>query len=90
MLDPHQAHMKHPIKNVNPHKRQDSLRKYAYYSGLGFQMAATIGIFTFIGLRIDEHRNADTPIWTAILALFGVTASIYLVIKSVTKKNNQP
>jgi F0F1-type ATP synthase assembly protein I len=66
--------------------QQDSFKKYAYYSGIGFQMAATIGIFTYIGHRIDTHQQAGTPLWTAILALIGVTASIYLVIRSVMKK----
>ena len=66
--------------------KNESSNKYAYYSGLGFQMAATIGIATYIGHRIDESNGAEKPIWTAILALLGVGASIYLVIRSVTRR----
>ena len=63
-----------------------SLNRYAYFSGVGFQMLAIIGLFTYIGHRIDQAKNADTPIWTAILALVGVCISIYTVIRAVTKK----
>ena len=60
--------------------------KYAYFSGIGFQMLAIIGIFTYIGYRIDKSREADTLLWTAILALAGVCISMYTVIRAVTRK----
>jgi len=63
-----------------------ALGKYAYFSGVGFQMLAIIGIFTYIGYRIDKSRDADVQIWTALFALTGVCISIYTVIRAVTKK----
>lgn len=63
-----------------------ALGKYAYFSGVGFQMLAIIGIFTYIGYRIDQSREAETLLWTALLALLGVCISIYTVIRAVTKK----
>ena len=63
-----------------------ALGKYAYFSGVGFQMLAIIGIFTYIGYRIDESRNADTLLWTALFSLAGVCISMYTVIRAVTRK----
>lgn len=73
-------------KNKSEEGQGNSLSKYAYYSGLGFQMIAIIGVFTFIGYKIDEWQGNEKPIFTAILSLLGVCASLYSVIKSVNKK----
>lgn len=73
--------MKNPKPSLN-----NGLGKYAYFTGVGFQMLAVIGIFTYIGHRIDLSREAETPLWTALFALAGVCISIYTVIKAVTRK----
>ena len=42
----------------NP-KEEDTEKKVnaaAKYSAIGFQMIITIGLLTFIGYKIDEHR----------------------------------
>jgi len=71
----------------NP-KEEDTEKKVnaaAKYSAIGFQMIITIGLLTFIGYKIDEHRNSETNIITAAFALFGVGIALYQVIKQVTK-----
>ena len=73
--------MKNPKPSLN-----NGLGKYAYFTGVGFQMLAIIGIFTYIGHRIDQSQGAETPLWTALLALVGVCISIYTVIRAVTRK----
>jgi len=74
-------------KQGNKKEGGNNLSKYAYYSGMGFQMIAIIGVFTFIGMKIDEKRQSDKPIFTALLSLLGVCVSLYSVIKSVNKKS---
>ncbi len=71
-----------------PEKAKKTLNGYAYYSGLGFQMLAVIGIFTFIGYKIDENRSSNTPWFTALFSLIGVFGSMYLVIKSIKDKKS--
>lgn len=66
-----------------------ALGRYAYFSGVGFQMLAIIGVFTYIGHRIDESHEADTPIWTALFALVGVCISMYTVIRAVTREKKR-
>ena len=65
------------------------LGKYAYFSGVGFQMLAIIGVFTYIGYRIDQSREAETPVWTALFAFAGVCISMYTVIRAVTRSNRE-
>ncbi|QPH41691.1 AtpZ/AtpI family protein [Pedobacter endophyticus] len=55
------------------------------YSAIGFQMIATIGLLTFIGYKIDQHRNSKTNIITAIFALIGVAAALYQAIRQATR-----
>lgn len=59
---------------------------YVYYTGLGFQMIATIGIFAFIGYKIDLAKKGEVGIYTAILSLIGVCVSLVGTIWSVIKK----
>ena len=59
------------------------LNSYAKYSAVGFQMIAIIGVFTFIGYKIDASTNHPTKWVTALLSLVGVFISLYIVIRSV-------
>lgn len=59
------------------------LSKFMYFSGMGFQMIAIIGVFAFIGYKIDESKGSAKPIFTAIFGVIGVCLSLYSVIKSV-------
>lgn len=74
------------MNNQKPSANKPDIGKYAYYSGIGFQMLVIIAVFTYIGYRIDQSRDADTPIFTALLSLLGVCLSIYNVIRAVTRK----
>lgn len=77
------------MKNPKPSRNRSAWGKYAYYSGAAFQMLAIIGVFTYIGHRIDQSRQTDKPVFTAILALVGVCISIYTVIRAVTGRKKQ-
>ncbi len=59
------------------------LNSYAKYSAMGFQMVAIIGVFTFVGYKIDESADHQTKWVTALLSLIGVFISLYIVIRSV-------
>nr|WP_294789928.1 AtpZ/AtpI family protein [uncultured Mucilaginibacter sp.] len=59
------------------------INSYLKYSAMGFQMIAIIGVFTFIGYKIDASANHQTKWVTAILSLVGVFGSLYIVIRSL-------
>lgn len=58
----------------------------AKYSASAFQMLAIIAVFAFIGYKIDQYRETEKMLFTAILGLFGVIVSLYQIVKSVTRK----
>jgi F0F1-type ATP synthase assembly protein I len=62
---------------------------YAKFSAIGFQMAAIIAIFTFLGTYLDDKNSGSTPWWTIGFSLFGVTASLVLVIREVLRMNKE-
>jgi hypothetical protein len=59
------------------------MNSYAKYSGLAFQMIAIIGLFTFVGYKIDQSAGHDTQWVTATLSLIGVFISLFIVIRSL-------
>ncbi len=59
---------------------------FAKYTGIAFQMLTTIGLFTFIGYKIDENQPQNKSIYAALLGFVGVVVSLYMVIRSLTKK----
>jgi len=61
----------------------NTANSYVKYSALAFQMVGIIGIFTFIGYKIDESRQSDTPLITGIFSLIGVMAALYTVFKGL-------
>jgi len=50
-------------------------------------MIVIIVIMTFAGVKLDERRGAETPVFTMILSLLGVLAAIYTAIKDFIKKD---
>jgi len=63
------------------------MNNYLKYSGMAFQMGATIGIFTFIGYKLDEHFKLKTAYCTIIFALIGVGISLFTVLRDFMKPN---
>ena len=76
---------------TNPKK--DDIEKqannFAKYTGMAFQMLATIGLFTFIGYKIDEHQGQGNFTYAAMLGFLGVVSSLYMVIRSLTRGNRK-
>lgn len=68
----------------NPHdKGNKPVNNYAKYSGIGIQMIAIIGVFSFVGYELDQHAHHQVQWITAAMSLLGVFVSLYIVIKSL-------
>ena len=68
--------------------KKKEVNNFAKYSSISFQMLATIGVFAFIGYKLDEYKQTKTPIFTAIFSLIGVVISLYQVVKQLNKKES--
>ena len=69
-------------------KRGAQLRNFARLSGIAFQMGGTIFVCAYAGKKLDEHYGFEKKWCTMGLVLFGVAASLYLVIKQLNKINS--
>jgi F0F1-type ATP synthase assembly protein I len=55
------------------------------YGNLALQMGIVIGLSTWGGQKLDEHYKNTTPVFTIVLSLLGIFASLYLVLKDFIK-----
>lgn len=58
---------------------------YVRFSAMAVQMGVIIGAGAWGGSLLDEKFQSEKPIWTIVLALLGVGASLYLFIKEAQK-----
>jgi F0F1-type ATP synthase assembly protein I len=67
----------------NEKKPNESLRNYAKYSGIGFQMIVIIGFFAWAGVKLDDWLKTATPWFTILGCLIGVGAAMYNIIRQL-------
>ena len=70
-------------------KKKERLNNYARFSGVGFQMLATIGVGVSGGIKLDNIYPNNYQVFTVICSLISIGVALYLVIKQVTKFSNQ-
>ncbi|WP_262482901.1 AtpZ/AtpI family protein [Aquimarina aggregata] len=75
--------------NQDNHKgKENQLKKYIALTGIAFQMGATIFLCAYAGKNLDLYYQLEKKWFTMGLVLFGVAASLYLVIKQLDRINN--
>lgn len=74
--------MKHQKQNNAKNKFDTFIR----YSSLGFEMMAIIGIFTFIGFKIDQWMENEFKAFTFGLMVVSVILAIIYGTRNLLKK----
>jgi F0F1-type ATP synthase assembly protein I len=69
--------------------QKDRLNNYARFTGIGFQMLATIGLGVFAGIKLDEHYPNQYQLFSIICSLASIGIALYSVIKQVTKSTKK-
>lgn len=63
------------------------------YTGIGIEIISFIGLFVFIGIKLDDWVKPEKPWFTVGFSLFGVIGSmVYAILRLNPKKktrNNQ-
>jgi ATP synthase protein I len=59
--------------------------KILRFSGMAFQMGATIGLAVWAGIKLDEKTQNKHNIWTLVLSMAGVGIAIYRIIKDLSR-----
>jgi hypothetical protein len=73
--------MEQTPKNQSQKKKQ--LSEYGKFASLGFQMAAVIGIMTWLGQKADTYLSMKTPLITLAGAILGIAVAMYWLFKSI-------
>jgi len=68
---------------MNNNKNQTSLWKYA---GLATQFLVAIGLAIYIGMKVDEWLNFQSPIAVWVLPLLVITGIIIKIVKDTAPK----
>jgi hypothetical protein len=68
-------------KNQSQKKKQ--LSDYGKFASLGLQMAAIIGILTWLGQKADIHFSMKIPLITLAGAISGIAIAMYWLFKSI-------
>jgi F0F1-type ATP synthase assembly protein I len=69
----------------NLDKEKRSLREYARYSSLGFQIIAVVLTAFFIGHMLDKWIPTGFPLFTLIFSVGGLATMLYILIKDLMK-----
>jgi F0F1-type ATP synthase assembly protein I len=83
-MDRNQAKKEDP-KSAKRQTRQ-SLNSIARYSGMAFQIAASIIICLFLGKWLDSKFPMKFPLFTTVLTILGVFLGVYFVIRDLLKQ----
>lgn len=66
-------------------KGKNQVNNYLKYSGLGFQIAATVAVGVFIGYELDKWLHTAMPYFTAFVSLVFVFLALYIGLKDFSK-----
>ncbi|MBC8152719.1 MAG: AtpZ/AtpI family protein [Bacteroidetes bacterium] len=78
-----------PPKN-KPQRPNDPDRRpsaFAQYSSIGLQMLGTIGLGVWAGQWLDASQQNKLPIWTIVLSMTAIGASLYLFIRQLPRQD---
>lgn len=73
--------------NDNNQKKRSQLKNWAIFSGIAFQMGATIFLCAWMGKKLDERYPSGKNWFTIGLVLFGLVASVYIVLRQLKHFN---
>ena len=70
-------------------KSKGQLNKYIRFSGIGFQLGATVYLAVYIGKKLDNHFLMEKKLFTLGFILISLIASIWSIVKQLEKINNE-
>lgn len=65
---------------------RSGLKKWAVYSGVGFQMLVIIGLGAWAGVALDKAYPNEYSIYTIVCSLVAIAIALYFVIKQVNSQ----
>jgi len=73
---------------MNSQKPKKQLHKYIRFSGIAFQLGATIYLAAYLGKWLDNKFLMQKKIFTLALVIFALIVSIWSIVKQLNKIND--
>lgn len=84
---PDQSNSGESVRGNEPLKKAtEKTTSFVQFSGIAFQMLGTIGLGVWVGMKLDAWQQNHRPVWTIVLSLTAIGASLYLFIRQLTNK----
>jgi F0F1-type ATP synthase assembly protein I len=77
--------MEDPLSKNKLRKKPDN-KLLLRYTGLAFQMMATLGLAVFVGHKIDQRTGWSFPLFLIILSLLALILILRQIIKDTSRK----
>lgn len=74
------------MNHQNNKNYKNKIDDFIRYSSLGFEMMAIIGVFTFVGYKIDQLLKNEFKGFTLGLMILSVVIAIFYATKNLLKK----
>jgi F0F1-type ATP synthase assembly protein I len=68
-------------------KKLKTYNSYLKYSSLGLQLLGAIGIFGWLGYKLDQYLNIRFPAFTLLFGLLAFGGMMYQVYRSINRDN---
>lgn len=69
-------------------KKLKTYNSYLKYSSLAFQLLAAIGVFGWLGHKLDQYLNIAFPAFMLLFGLVAFAGMMYQVYRSINKDNS--
>jgi F0F1-type ATP synthase assembly protein I len=73
-----------PQKTSDP-KKSSPTDSYLKYSSLALQLLATIGLFGWLGHKLDQYLNLQFPVFLLTFGLIAFAGMLYQIYRSIDK-----
>lgn len=70
----------------DPSDKKKPISTYSRYSGLAFQLLASIGVFGWLGYKLDQYLSLKFPTFMLLFGLLAFGGMMYQLYRSL----NQP
>ncbi|MGV6828346.1 MAG: AtpZ/AtpI family protein [Flavobacteriales bacterium] len=72
-------------QKTSKQKHNNSIKSYAQYSGIAFQMIVIICLGTYAGIKLDQKFPNKYSIGTLFLSFSSVVIAMYFVVRQVLR-----
>lgn len=70
----------------HPNRKRSQYNGYLKYSSLAFQLLVVIGLFGWLGYKLDGWLGLKFPVFTILLVLVGFGGMMYQLYRSINRQ----